>query len=133
RVWTDVGHELATSGPTDPANIPRQVRTRHLRRRSRDAGPCLSLPVASRHCQGSVVKKACPHLPGGEYDPANAPSHRPPRSPPPPPAAGVRIPARPLLPPPARAHPPSLLPPHSGPASGAALACVSASWLKDRC
>jgi hypothetical protein len=54
----------ATRGPIDPVNIPCQVRTRRLRSRSGDTGPCRSIRVLPHHRQGYAVRKPCLHLPG---------------------------------------------------------------------
>ena len=48
--------------PTDPVNIPWQIRTRRLRRRAGDAGPCLSLGVMSRYLPEHAVTEPSLHL-----------------------------------------------------------------------
>jgi hypothetical protein len=72
-IWEDEDHyDQAALDSTDPATIPRQVRTRHPCRRSGDTGRCLSLLVSSRHWQEHAVGRACLHLPEVETVGASA-------------------------------------------------------------
>jgi hypothetical protein len=56
----------------DPANIPRQLSNPRPRRRSGDAGSCLSLRVSSPHRHGSRSESPCLHLPEVEARPVSA-------------------------------------------------------------
>jgi hypothetical protein len=62
QVRTGVSHQQASPVPTDPVNIPWQIRTRRLRRRADDAGPCLSLRVMSRYLPEHAVTEPSLHL-----------------------------------------------------------------------
>jgi hypothetical protein len=72
-IWDEDHYDQAALDSTDPANIPRQVRTRHLCRaggRVIPDGACLL--VSSRHWQEHAVGQACLHLPEVETVGASA-------------------------------------------------------------